>query len=146
MPGPAPKPSHLRRRTNKKSGSTVLTMPASSNVPAIPNPDGREWHPLTVDAWARAWASPMCGQWMPTDFDELGRLAVLWDDFNKAPDVKILAEIRQQSARFGFSPLDRSRLQWEVERGDSADRKLKQRETPAKRASGDPRALLRAVK
>jgi hypothetical protein len=116
------------------------------NIPAIPNPDGREWHPLTVEVWIRAWQSPMASQWLATDADALGRLAMVWDAFYKKPSADALKEIRLQSALFGLSPLDRSRLQWEVNRGDEADRKLRQRVEPAKCVSGDPRALLKAVK
>lgn len=144
--GPAPKPAHLRQRTNRKPGATTLTMPVDPDVPAIPNPDGRVWHPLTLVAWQHAWESPMSGQWLEVDADGVGRLAILWDDYYKTGSLDALREIRLQAPSYGLTPLDRSRLQWEVERGDSAERKLKQRAEPAKRVSGDPRALLKAVK
>src|SRR5688572_20910770 len=112
--GPAPKPANLRQRTNKKAGFAQLAAPIRPNVPTIPNPDGRTWHPLTLQEWDRAWQSPMASQWLPTDTDALGRLALLWDEFNNRPNVDTLKEIRLQSALFGLSPLDRSRLQWEV--------------------------------
>jgi hypothetical protein len=69
------------------------------------------WHPLTVAAWVTAWGSPMASQWLETDADALGRLALLWDAFYTRPDTKML-EIRLQESRFGLSPLARSRLQW----------------------------------
>src|SRR5688572_6962127 len=114
--GPAPKPAHLRQRTNKKSTSATLEAPSSPDIPVMPNPDGRKWHDLTVNAWKHAWSSPMAGQWLETDADALGRIAILWDDFYKKPSADALKEIRLQSALFGLSPLDRSRLQWEVSR------------------------------
>lgn len=141
--GPAPKPSHLRQRTNRKPGAAQIEAPEGVIVPDIPNPDGREWHALTVQDWDHAWHSPMSSQWLETDADALGRLAILWDDFYKKPSADALKEIRLQSQLFGLSPLDRSRLQWEVNRGDEANRKLKQRTEPATRVSGDPRKLLR---
>lgn len=122
-----------------------LTAPENPKIPAIPNPDARVWHPLTLAAWTHAWESPMASQWLKTDVDALGRLALAWDALYNGV-LSALPEIRLQEQRFGLSPLDRSRLQWEVERGDSADRKRQQREEPAKRVSGDPRALLKAVK
>jgi hypothetical protein len=64
----------------------------------------------------------MSSQWLESDVDGLGRVAVLWDEFYKAPDAKVMAEIRLQEQRFGLSPLDRSRLQWEVKRGEDAQR------------------------
>lgn len=146
MSGPAPKPAHLRQRTNKKAGSATLEAPESPDIPTIPNPDARTWHPLTAKAWEHAWSSPMSGQWLETDADALGRLAILWDDFYKAPSADALKEIRLQSALFGLSPLDRSRLQWEVSRADEAESKQGRRAvTTAKRTGADPRRLLTMV-
>src|SRR5690349_11817844 len=102
MSGPAPKPAHLRQRTNKKAGADTLTAPTAGSGPEIPNPDGREWHPLTVSAWARAWDSPMATKWLDTDADALGRLAILWDQYYKEPKPTTLAEIRLQEQRFGL--------------------------------------------
>lgn len=147
MSGPAPKPAHLRQRTNRKPGAAQLEAPAGTvHVPEMPNPDGREWHPLTVKAWEHAWSSPMAGQWLETDADAIGRLALLWDEFYKRPDADGLKEIRLQSALFGLSPLDRSRLQWEVARGEEAERKRPQREPRKATGTNDPRAFLTAVK
>ena len=123
-----------------------MELPGTTKVPAIPNPDKREWHPLTEGDWRDWWGSEMSTKWLPTDVGGLGMLAVLVDNFHKSGNPNLLAEIRLQRQCFGLTPLDRSRLQWEVERGDSADRKLRERTEPAKRVSGDPRALLKAVK
>jgi hypothetical protein len=146
MSGPPPKPAHLRQRTNKKSGHAVLTFPDREKAPDIPNPDDREWHPLTLQVWGNAWASPMASQWLKTDIDALGRLALLWDDFYKTPDTKGMAEIRLQEQRFGLSPLDRSRLQWEVSRADEAESKSSRRVESKKRTGTDPRSVLAAIK
>jgi hypothetical protein len=147
MPGPHPKPSHLRQRTNKKAGSAVLSAPAASKkAPTIPNPDDRTWHPLTLSAWTHAWSSPMASQWIETDIDALGRLAVLWDDFYKTPDGKLLAEVRLQEARFGLTPLDRSRLQWEVSRGEEAEQKRQPRRPQSPQRNDSPSAFLRLLK
>ena len=96
MPGPAPKPAHLRQRTNKKAGATVLSLVPKSGVkvPEIPNPDGRVWHPLTLKAWKNAWKSPMASQWLESDFDGLARLAILWDEFNKTGNLDAIKEIK----------------------------------------------------
>src|SRR5688572_9045882 len=98
--GPAPKPSHLRQRTNRKAGRATIAAAESSDVPIIPNPDKREWHPLTLEAWEHAWRSPMASQWLETDADALGRLALVWDAFYQAPSADALKEIRLQSALF----------------------------------------------
>ena len=148
MSGPPPKPAHLRQRTNKKAGATVLQHSASPDVPELPNPDGRTFHQLTLKQWSRAWGSPMASQWLQTDADALGRLALLWDNWNREPgDVRIAAEIRQEQQLFGFTPLDRSRLQWEVAKGEEAEHRLKSGKPVVKRASsGDPRAFLKGLK
>jgi len=137
MPGPAPKPTHLRQRRNRRPGAVTLALAdgwSSSrgpSLPPLPTLEGREWHPLTLRSWEHAWASPMADHWLMTDQDALGRLAILWDEFYKAPDSKLLSEIRLQEARFGITPIDRSRLAWEVTRGDDAERKQQQRRRPA---------------
>lgn len=147
MSGPPPKPAHLRQRVNKKS--THAQLPAQGEVkgevPAIPNPDGRVWHPLTVAAWASAWLSPMASQFLDADVAAMGRLAVLWDAFNQVPTSQLAAEIRLQEQRFGLTPLDRSRLQWEIARGDEAvDRKRPKGDR--KTGTHDPRNVLSMVK
>lgn len=143
--GPAPKPAHLRQRTNRKAGATVLEAQSRPKIPAIPNPDGRKWHRLTLAAWKNAWSSPMASEWIDTDADALGRLALLWDAFYQRPHADTLKEIRLQSALFGLSPLDRSRLQWEVSKGEEAERKRARPSVP-RRGGADPRRILVAVK
>lgn len=153
MSGPPPKPAHLRQRANRKAGAVQLLAPSSSETPSgeaaptIPNPDNRVWHPLTLEAWRHAWASPMASQWIETDRDALGRLALVWDDFYRSPSADALKEIRLQSALFGLSPLDRSRLQWEVARADDAEHKQSRRVETTRKRTGthDPRRVLMMV-
>lgn len=146
--GPPPKPAHLRQRTNKKAGANTIAAPDRPKVPTIPNPDGRGWHKLTSASWKRAWASPMASQWLETDIDALGRLALLWDEFYKKQEPKVMSEIRLQEQRFGLSPLDRSRLQWEISRADEADQKTARRAEVARKKTGthDPRHILTVIK
>jgi hypothetical protein len=86
----------------------------------------------------------MASQWLETDADALGRLAILWNQFYEKPDAKVMAEIRLQEQRFGLSPLDRSRLAWEIGRAEDVGRKQSAPSIP--RAGRDPRRLLTAVK
>jgi hypothetical protein len=76
--------------------------------------------------------------------DGLGRLAILWDEFYKEPKATMLAEIRLQEQRFGLSPLDRTRLQWEINKADESERRKPK--PIVKRSGTDPRAILMAVK
>jgi hypothetical protein len=143
MRGRHPKPVEMRQNRTKKSGRAELGLVSLDGpIPIIPNPDERTWHPLTLQAWQHAWRSPMASQWLETDTDALGRLALLWDQFYTKPMTQILAEIRLQESRFGLSPLDRSRLQWEIRRAEEPTRKG----PVTKRPGSDPRALLMAVK
>lgn len=144
--GPAPKAANLRQRTNKKSGASVLHFDGNESaraVPPLPNHDLREWHAFTVIEWQRWWQSPMAGEWLPSDQGGLYMLAILHDEFFKTGDVEIMKEIRLQRPCFGLTPIDRSRLQWEIVRGvDAEGRKPLKREPSDRKVSGDPRAVL----
>lgn len=145
--GPPPKPSHLRQRRNKKSTHKPLEMPENASVShELPNLPDHEWHPLTLEWWQHVWESPMAGEYLQTDVDGLGRLAILVDAFYRKPNPNLLKEVRLQEARFGFSPVDRARLQWEVQKGEEAERKRKPREVDAPKSKKDPRGILGVVK
>jgi TFIIF-interacting CTD phosphatase-like protein len=153
--GPAPKSSKIRQRRNKKSGATNLsstenTKDVKRKIPKLQNPDNRNFHKLTKDWWKRVWNSPMAGEYLPTDVDGLARLAILIDNYYHEPVAKnskeIMGEIRLQEARFGLSPVDRSRLQWEIQKGEEAEKKRgpKKSSTPSHHA--DPRGILGVAK
>ena len=147
--GPAPKPAHLRQRRNRKAGAASLEAPVNPVVPRLPRIAGVTWHPRTRAWWRNVWHSPMASEYLDTDRDGLERLAILINRFYETHDPKLMAEIRLQEARFGLSPVDRSRLQWEVQKGEEAARRRRPQaaETPAADGSvTDPRQLLRAVK
>lgn len=69
------------------------------------------------------WESEMRDEYLRSDVPVLVRLALLVDNYYRDPRSSMLAEIRMQEQRFGFTPLDRRRLQWEVRRANEADRK-----------------------
>lgn len=143
--GPAPKPAALRQRTNRKAGATSLDGSATAKVPDLPNPDKRDWHRLTRDWWRDVWRSPMAGEYLPSDVSGLSRLALLIDQFYTTLDPRLMPEIRLQEARFGLSPVDRSRLQWEVAKGEEADRRRKPATKQRDAEQSDPRDVLRIV-
>ena len=153
--GPPPKPAHMRQRRNKKAGATTLQHPDNIQgdeikAPTLPNPDKRKFHRFTRAWWRRVWQSPMASEYLPTDVDGLGRLALLVDEFYSDPVGKaakeLLAEIRLQEARFGLSPVDRSRLQWEVAKGEEAERKRRPPQQQPEISAADPRSVLGVVK
>ena len=145
-----PKDPSIRVRRNKASTKATLKSDASIIAPELPTYD---WHPMVLAWWRDLWSSPMAPEFDDSDRHGLFKLALLHDDFWKADQPKIRkeasAEIRLQEQRFGLSPIDRRRLQWEIERTEEAVERGEKRRTAARPASGpakgDPRAVLRAL-
>lgn len=145
-----------RNPARRNRSATRATLSLVHDVEAPELPDAREWHSQTVEWWADIWASPMAPEFDDSDRHGLFALAMLIDDFWMAdkPSVRasLSAEIRLQRQCFGLTPIDRRRLQWEIERGDEAEEKTRKRKTAASKSSEssepavDPRSLLQAVK
>lgn len=149
MPGPAPKSATTRARRNKTTTSATLRADAAIIAPQLPVND---WHPMVLDWWRDLWASPMAPEYDDSDRHGLFELAVLRNDFWRAESARerkdAAAEIRLQDQRFGLSPIDRRRLQWEIERTEDAKAKGERRRTTTAvphGPKGDPRAVLRAL-
>jgi len=150
MPGPNPKDPSVRARRNKTSTAATLKADPRATVPDLPKRGG--WHEQTVEWWRDVWSSPMAPEFDASDRHGLNMLAILVDDYWTAESSRermaLAAEIRQQSQRFGLSPIDRRRLQWEIERTEEAVQKGTRRRaasTPKNDGGTDPRATLRAV-
>lgn len=159
MPGPAPKDPSTRSRRNKTSTARMLHAVPAADVEAPPLPplevDGApaEWHPMTAEWWADVWASPMAPEYDSSDLHGLYLLARLvdasWRTTSATGLKDLLGEIRLQRQCFGLTPIDRRRLQWEIDRGEAAEddtRKRRQARKPrsAGPASEDPRQILGA--
>jgi hypothetical protein len=108
---------------------------------------------MVTEWWESVWRSPMASEYL--DADMRGGLYLLadlherrWREREDATAlVKLASEIRLQEVRFGLSPVDRSRLQWEVERGEQAAEKVQARrkaKAPPRKVV-DPRSVLKAV-
>lgn len=160
MPGPAPKNAATRARRNVRS--TAASVPSQSTRPAGGKPSLPErvaddpWHPHVVVWWNDMWASGMSDEYHDSDVHQLYILADLlqlfWTtDPRKVRDRLLLgAEIRMQRMAFGLTPIDRRRLEWQIETVEAAqDRGTARREVkrapkpPA--AADDPRQALRVV-
>jgi hypothetical protein len=150
MPGPAPKDSSTRARRNKATTKATIQADASIVAPELPPHD---WHTMTLSWWRALWASPMAPEYDDSDRHGLFKLAMLQNDFWTAETAKerkeASAEIRLQEQRFGLSPIDRRRLQWEIEKSEAAVEQGTKRRTTKKAnetdCKGDPRSILRAV-
>jgi hypothetical protein len=114
---------------------------------------------MTVAWWADIWASPMSPEWDQSDLHGLFRAAQLHEDFWTATSPTgrkdVSAELRLVLQRYGLDPFARRSLQWEIDRGDEAEERIRARreEKPATKASkggrkapADPRRALHAVK
>jgi hypothetical protein len=121
-----------------------------SRLPPPPLPDRTQdevpWHHETVAYWRQVWASPMATEYLPADVPGLVGLFKLIDAFNYG-ELGLAAEIRLQRVCFGLTPIDRRRLQWEVEKVTQAQRgRVPAPGAKAKRPNGDPLRFLKAVK
>lgn len=142
---PTPKPAHMRQRRNRVSTSAKLVADPKLKAPELPD---RLWHSMTLAWWQDVWSSPMAPEYDDSDRHGLFLLAVLIDEFWLSPSKELAAEIRLQRQSFGLSPIDRRRLQWEIERGDEAsERTKKRRAKPVAKGEppADPRSILHAV-
>ena len=156
--GPAPKPAALRQRRNKHS--TAASLPSAADaadfeIPALPDrePDADEevaapWHPKVRDWWNAVWQSPMAAEFLASDMKGgLVLIAGLYQDFHTATSrtarKEAATEIRLQEARYGLDPISRRRLQWEVARGEEAEKKRSTGRAPKRDDSDgeDPRAM-----
>lgn len=144
---PAPKHPSTRARNNRTSTNAILHPVDNPKVPQLPR--HRQWSQETRTWWKSVWSSPMSSEYdVDSDYHALLRLAMLVDEFHKAVAFgegagKILgmsAEIRLQEQRFGLSPMDRRRLQWTIEQGESAEKK-----TEARRKATAPKVELSVV-
>lgn len=147
MPGPAPKHESVRNRRNKTSTAATLRLVHSVEAPPLPvRAEG--WQAATETWWRDIWSSPMAPEFEKSDRHGLYLLAVLVDQFWREPSTALAAEIRLQRQCFGLTPIDRRRLQWEIERTDEAQdkgRKRRQAAPPPTSGGSDPRDTLRAL-
>jgi hypothetical protein len=60
----------------------------------------------------------MGAEYLESDLDELYIFAALRDELWKVggADTKLAGEVRLWGARFGLTPIDRRRLEWEIEK------------------------------
>lgn len=153
MKGPIPKSASTRQRRNRVATQAVLpsvTESAERDVPKLPAREGGVWHPKVMEWWESVWKSPMAAEYLQSDvYGGLYLLAYLVHDFWKAEAAdarqKAFVGILKGWERFGLSPIDRRRLQWEVEKGDQATDRTDTRRQRKQASSKDPRDALKVV-
>lgn len=137
---PLPKDAALRQRRNRTSTNTKLNTDARVRAPKLP-PRATPWHPLTVSWWRDIWRSPMAPEFLKSDIHGLYVLADLVDRYWTEPTTSLAAEIRLQRQCFGLTPIDRRRLQWEIAKGEDAQRRSAANRPPTQPVE-DPRLRL----
>lgn len=159
MSGPIPKRPDLRQRRNRTTTAAALvdTNPLSDGVPELPrrrNERGQfvKWRPEVREWWDDVWTSPMAAEYVQADMHALLLIADLMDQYWRNPTTALATEIRLARKDFGQTPMDRRRLQWEVQRVEREDepgtgrRRRDEMAQPTPQPGGDPRLALRAVK
>ncbi|MDQ3577286.1 MAG: hypothetical protein M3443_06725 [Actinomycetota bacterium] len=140
-------PKRNPARRNRSTTASTLSRVHDVAAPPLPARDDedRPWHPLTEQWWAALWASPMAPEYDGSDVHGLLMLAVLVDTFWHRPNTELASEIRLQRQAYGLSPIDRRRLQWEIERADEAEDRGNQRraKTTTKPPAPDTRHVLK---
>lgn len=104
------------------------------------------WHAETLSWWGALWRSPLCSEYMQVDLFKLCHVANLIDRINWSgamSDPKDLAELRMWGREFGFTPMARRALQWEM---PNAPKKEQAVSDVDEEEDEDPRMLLRLVK
>ena len=142
--GPTRKHPSVRARRNTVSTAATLTEQNPDDVEIPKLPSGVTWHSMTKAWWNDIWPSPMAQEWHSSDIHGLYRLAMMVNTFWQATDetvdedgkdigcdmatmLKMATEIRLSGQPYGLTPLDRRRLEWQIE------------ETDAKKAAGNRR-------
>ena len=147
---PLPKHPSTRARRNKVAGARTLQAAAVPDIPELPEDADTLWHPMTRSWWTDIWSSPMAPEFDESDVHGLFVLAMLVNAFWTEPSQALAAEIRLQRQCFGLTPIDRRRLQWEIDRGEAAGQQTTKRRnevapkavTTAKKKAADPRQML----
>jgi len=153
MPGPSPKNPKLRQRRNKDvTARTFEENKPLKGIPELPK-RRRKWRPETLTWWEDIWKSPMAPEFIQSDIHQLYILADLTDDYWRLPSKEtgkkkeLANEIRLQRQCFGLTPIDRRRLEWNIEKAESASAKGQKRRNQGRKVKNykaDPRTFLDA--
>jgi hypothetical protein len=153
MPGPSPKNPKLRQRRNKDvKARTFKDKKSLKRIPDLPK-RRRKWRVETIAWWRDIWKSPMSPEFIKSDIHQLYILADLIDQYwresstKKGPSTALATEVRLQRQCFGLTPIDRRRLEWEIEKAEGANVKGQKRRNEGRKLKNykvDPRDVLEA--
>lgn len=129
--GAVPKdPSKLAGHGAAKKRLAGMTVIESEPVPqpALPDvmPNGEAWPERTVEWWSMWGVDPLAADFRPTDWSELMDCAVIHGLYWSG-EVKLAAELRLRTAKFGATAEDRARLRIQYAAADEAEDKRQRR-------------------
>lgn len=129
-----PKHPSTRARRNMTSTRAVLVPRTDAVIP--PMPEYVVWHTAVRAWWDDCWSSPMVPEWTESDSHVLELAArmmqTVWDE-DSSPGQRSMAaaEVRHLLRECGLTPMARRTLQWEVDRGEQADERTRERRNKA---------------
>lgn len=120
--GPAPKPADQRRhRIKDPIPTTNLVDDGALLGPELDKLTGRKNWPPQVQNWYKIWrSSPQAKQFIDTDWQRLGMVAYLLEQYLTDPKSTILSEIRLNEERLGATVVDRQRARMQIETKEKA--------------------------
>lgn len=120
--GPAPKPADQRRhRIKDQIPTTNLVDDGALLGPTLDKLTGRKTWPVQVQNWYKIWrSSPQAKQFIDTDWQRLGMVAYLLEQYLAEPKSTILSEIRLNEERLGATVVDRQRARMQIESKEKA--------------------------
>ena len=119
--GPAPKPADQRRhRIKDQVATTHLVDDGAKRGPELHILTGRKNWPAMVTKWFDVWrTSPQSKQFIDTDWQRLGMVAYLLEQYLADPKSTILSEIRLNEERLGATVVDRQRARMVIDTSDN---------------------------
>lgn len=140
--GPAPKDPSKRARQNKDPVALKVVDSEPVAQPSLPElaPGGEPWNPQTVDWWQRWGADPLAADFRQSDWSELLDCAAVHSRFWDG-DMKLGAELRLRTGKFGSTQEDRARLRIQFAAADEADEKRR-----SSRSGADRRGSYKGLK
>lgn len=121
--GPAPKPEGQKRhRIADKIETSHLLDDGSQLGPELSVLTGRSDWPAPVERWFHVWrTSPQAKAFIDTDWQRLGMVAFLYEQFLIEAKPNLLSEIRLNEERLGATVVDRQRARMNIERADAQE-------------------------
>jgi len=120
--GPAPKPADQRRHRIKDAVATTNLVDDGALLgPDLVKLTGRKTWPVQIQNWYKIWRqSPQAKSFIDTDWQRLGMVAYLLEQYYQEPKSTLMSEIRLNEERLGATVVDRQRARMQIETKEKA--------------------------